>query len=437
MGQIWLRCVIGDPKSGEVIDRWDDQPLPETLEIKHLRSYLMQRFGEPLETDVGDSKGVTFRAPRGSGAKGAELFVIPMMRDLDSGEIFSIFKRLEQLASLAGGLGAGVGVELPQFDLDEPWVGPRFDPAHLRQATNDLANRAMRAWVMAAGLATEIEGIRAEQTKVPPAPGLATIRESVNRAAKRAAAAADPAWGLAERMMECMCTIDATPTPDDDTVRMLHETEDQLLAANKKALASAREAEYSMRRLAQLGFGVSALLGGSARIERLDRTCVAMLHPPEGHGIGVPLRQDGVSLAARSREDLVVEVAGIVCRILIDRGTKVRFEVPGSAGGWFEFSVEPGDTLVAFSKAAPPKPRAVEKLKKAETQHRRKKPAVRAQRWPSPVRVYEPAKRAVDTLFDTFGLERTAQLVITIRPAEPAPPERDEQTPQGPSGLVM
>jgi hypothetical protein len=437
MSQIWLRCLIGDPESGEIIDRWDDQPLPETLEIKHLRSYLMQRFGEPLETDVGDSKGVTFRAPRGSGPKGAVLFVIPLMRDLDSGEIFSIFKRLDQLASLAGGLGAGGGVDLPQFDLDEPWVGPKFDPAHLRQATNDLAARAMRAWVIAAGLAAEIEGIRAEQAKVPPAPGLATIRESVNRAAKRAAAAADPAWGLGEKVMKHMHNADATGSLNAGTVKTIHKTENQLIAANTKTLESAREAERAMRRLAQLGFGVSALLGGSARIERLDRTCVAVLHPPDGYGTAVPLLHDGVSLAARSREDLVVEVAGIVCRLLIDRGTKARFEVPGPAGGWFEFSVEPGDTLVASLKATSRKSKAAEKLKKTGKPQRGKEPLARSQRWPSPVKVHEPAKLAVDTLFDAFGLERPRQLVVTVEPAPPVTPVPDEQTSQGPPGLLM
>ncbi len=51
MSQIWLKVIIFDPKSGEIIDRWVDQPLPETLQIKHLRSYLEQRFGAPLETN--------------------------------------------------------------------------------------------------------------------------------------------------------------------------------------------------------------------------------------------------------------------------------------------------------------------------------------------------------------------------------------------------
>jgi hypothetical protein len=295
----------------------------------------------------------------------------------------------------------------------------------------------MRAWVIAAGLAAEIKGIRAEQVNVPPAPGLATIRESVNRAAKRAAAAADPAWGLGEKVMKLMHTVDATGSLNANTVRALHKTENQLIAANTKTLESAREAEGAMRRLAQLGFGVSALLGGSARIERLDRTCVAVLHPPDGYGTAVPLLHDGVSLAARSREDLIVEVAGIVCRLLIDRGTKVRLEAPGPAGGWFEFSVEPGDTLVASWKAMSPKPKAVEKLKKASKPQRRKEPSSRAQRWPSPVKVHEPAKLAVDTLFDAFGLERPRQLAVTVEPAPPVTPAPHAEASQGSGGLVM
>jgi hypothetical protein len=192
-----------------------------------------------------------------------------------------------------------------------------------------------------------------------------------------------------------------------------------------------------MRRLAQLGFGVSALLGGSARIERLDRTCVAVLHPPDGHGIAVPLLSDGVSLAARSREDLVVEVAGIVCRLLIDRGAKVRFEVPGPAGGWFEFTVEPGDVLAASFKATSTSRKASEKPTEAGKGRRAKESSVRAQRWSSPVRVHEPAKLAVGTLFDAFGLERPGQLLVTAEPAAPVTPVSDQSTSQGPGGLVM
>ena len=275
-----------------------------------------------METDVGDAKGIAFRVPGGCAPKDAVLLAIPLMQDLDSGEVFSIFKRLAQLATVAAGPGAQGGVDIRRFDLNKPWVGPMFDSTHLRQATNDAAARAVRAWIIATGLAGEIEGILAEQAIAPPVPGFAMLRELIDKAAKRAAAAADPAWGLCENVKRYAAAIGVTNTPDDEAVRKVHEAESQLLEAHTKALALAKEAECAMRRLAQLGFGVSALLGGSARIERLDRTCVAVLHPPNGHGIRVPLLEDGVSLNARSKEELLVEIAGIVCRLLIDRGTE-------------------------------------------------------------------------------------------------------------------
>ncbi len=165
----------------------------------------------------------------------AVLLASPLMRDPDSGEIFSIFKRLAQLAPLAVGLGTQGGFEMPSFDLNELWVGPMFNSAHLRQGTNDAAARAVRAWVVAEGLAVEIERIRAEETEAPPAPGLARLRERVDHAAKRAAAAADPAWNLCERVKKYAAAVGATDTPDGKAVRRMQEAEEQLIAAYKEA----------------------------------------------------------------------------------------------------------------------------------------------------------------------------------------------------------
>jgi hypothetical protein len=261
VSRIWLKCVVLDPESKNVIDRWEDHPLPEALQIKHLRSYLEQRFGEPLETDVGDAKGIMFRAPSGSAPKGAVLLAIPLMRDPDSGEIFSIFKRLGQLAPLVAGMGAQCVFDMPQLDLNDHWVGPMFDSTYLRQAANDAAARAMRAWLIAAGLATEIESLRAEQTKAPPAPGLARLRQRADDAAKRAALVADPVWSLCEKVKKYTATVGRADTPDDESVGKMQEAEKQLLAAYRESLELVKEAECAARCLAQLGFGISALMG--------------------------------------------------------------------------------------------------------------------------------------------------------------------------------
>src|SRR5262249_7300113 len=59
MMQLWLRCLLVDSKSRKLVGRWDDHPLPPQLEVRHLRSYLEQRFGPPIShgpdtlTDAG------------------------------------------------------------------------------------------------------------------------------------------------------------------------------------------------------------------------------------------------------------------------------------------------------------------------------------------------------------------------------------------------
>jgi hypothetical protein len=437
MSQIWLKCVIFDPDSGKVIERWEDHSLPEMLHIKHLRSYLEQRFGEPLETNVGDTKGITFLAPRSSAVKGTVLLVIPLKLDPDSGEIFSIFKRLAQLIPLFEGLGSQSGHDMPPLDLNEPWVGPMHGSTYLRQAANDAAARAMCAWVTAIGLSVEIEGILAEQTKALPAPGLAGLRERIDHAAKRTAAAADPAWDLCEKVRKYAAAIGATGTANDKAVQRMHEAEGRLLETHKKALELMEETEYSTRCLAQLGFGISALLSGGARIERLDRACVALLHPPDGHGTAVPLVVDRVTLSATTKDELLVEIAGILCRLLIDRGAKVIFEMPGKGGGRLEFAIGKDNALTAFFKAASTTPKLMGKLGKTDKAEKAKRQSVLVYKWSSPVRVYIPAKLAVDRLFDTFGLERPNKLVVTVKPALLVSSVPCSQAPQGSQRWVM
>ena len=51
--------------------------------------------------------------------------------------------------------------------------------------------------------------------------------------------------------------------PDDKSVMKMQEAEEQLLAAYRESLELVKEAECATRCLAQLGFGISALLGGA------------------------------------------------------------------------------------------------------------------------------------------------------------------------------
>lgn len=422
---------------GKIIESWADYPLHPSLQVKHLRSYLERRFGKPLETDVSESEGVTFRAPRGSGTKAAVLLAIPLMRDPESGEIFSVFRRLSEVAQLVSGLDPKNGLDAPPIELNEPWIGPMFDSNHLRQATNDAAARAMRAWLTAAGLATEIEAIRDEHHEAPPAPGLEDLRKIAERAARGAAIAADLAWGLCQKVTKYSHDILASETPGTRIIKRLYEAEKQLFAAHKKTLGLAQEAERALRSLAQFGFGVSALLTGSSRVEQLGRACTAVLHPAEDQGIAAPLQEDGVTLLAESRGELMVEIAGILSRLLIDRETKVRFEAPGPGGCCFEFVVEEGDLLAGTYKASSTSSGPAEKRGRARGQKPRGSQNDLVQKWPSPVTVSQPAKIAVSSLFDASGIDRPSRITITVEPARSVPSALCYQTPEGLPQWVM
>ena len=56
MSQIWLKVIIFDPKSGEVIDRWEDQPL--------LRLFKLSIYGRILNKDLGRPCRPTTVTPR-------------------------------------------------------------------------------------------------------------------------------------------------------------------------------------------------------------------------------------------------------------------------------------------------------------------------------------------------------------------------------------
>lgn len=310
-----------------------------------------------------------------------------------------------------------------------------YESTYLRQSANDAAARAMRSWLIAVGLAAEIAGICEGDAKITPAPGLAKLRTIADRAATQAAATADPAWDLAKSVKEYRAAAMTDPNPE--AIKKMRQAEDQLLATRKKVFAFVEEAESATRRLAQLGFGISALHRSTPEIERLDRACVAVLHPPDGHGIAVSLLRDGVSLMARSRDELKVEIAGIVCRLLIDRGTKARFEVPGPKGGWFEFVVEPGDVLAAFSELTSRGSKVSVKHRKTNKAGGSKTQSGLISKWPSPVKVSEPADFAVAKLFDSFGLKRPNQLVVTLERVSNQNMAPDELSSQRPPGLVM
>src|SRR5262249_12838221 len=138
--QFWLRRFVVDPKSGRVLERWDDHPLPPQLGVRHLRSYLEQRFGRPITPGPDAQGGFTFRTRDSS--RNAVMVAIPAARDPRSGELVAIYERFGRLRGLAASIGMPNAVDTTEFDSEETWNGPLLDPDYTRRITNDAAARA-------------------------------------------------------------------------------------------------------------------------------------------------------------------------------------------------------------------------------------------------------------------------------------------------------
>ena len=175
------------------------------------------------------------------------------------------------------------------------------------RANNDAA-RAVRAWLIASGLGAEIDDLRfQDEGHVVPAPNLSDLLESLNDAPHR------EACREADRL--------ALLSTDPDPASVGEQAE---AAAQSTATVRRRRRAAGSGRVAQVGFGVSAQTMGGERIERLDRACTALITPPE-HGLvrSVPLADDLPGISARGRQELEVGLAGVICRLLVERSRPV------------------------------------------------------------------------------------------------------------------
>ena len=178
-----------------------------------------------------------------------------------------------------------------------------------RQRANAAALRATRAWLLGRGLGAEIDDLRFKSEAGPvPAPGLSKLLDRLEKDLQDVCDLSDQV---------AMLIQDPDPTAD-----LMVRIEVEADAAEE----GADETERVARRIAQLALGVFSGFGDSDRVQRLDRSGVAVLHPPSGTGRAAALVEDGIELFARDSDELLLELGGIVCRMLVDRNVTVRFD---------------------------------------------------------------------------------------------------------------
>ncbi|MEI8051326.1 MAG: hypothetical protein WCI12_07810 [Actinomycetes bacterium] len=192
---------------------------------------------------------------------------------------------------------------------DQDWVDDLIEqgPSACRWLSNDAVLVAGRAWLEAKGLAEEISAMRIEgEHGVIPAPGLFGFVDDAERSLREGTEAAD----LVVRLV-------SEPGLSDETLRRA------AMAAHRSITACDRSSR-ALRQIAQVGFGVSAMLGPSERVERLDRVAVAALVAPDASGERRTLIEDQMTPQAPDEAALLVELGGLICRMLIDGAMRVR-----------------------------------------------------------------------------------------------------------------
>lgn len=177
------------------------------------------------------------------------------------------------------------------------------------ERANAAAQRATRAWLFGKSLAAEIDELRFKSEDSPvPAPGLSKLLDRLEKDLQDVCDLSDQVALLLQ-----------DPDPTADLVVRIEVEADA-------AEEGAEETERVARRIAQLALGVFSGLGDSERAQRLDRAAVAVLRPPPASGRAVGLVDDGIELFAHHSDELLIELGGIICRMLVDRNVTVRFD---------------------------------------------------------------------------------------------------------------
>jgi hypothetical protein len=175
----------------------------------------------------------------------------------------------------------------------------RVAPGEMLGAANLAAGQATVAWLLARGLVAEIEALRRRLPGPLVVPGVEELFGALGVAADDAGTAAD---ALAESDLRA-----------HDGLGLLHEV---YLAAER--------ADVPLRRLAQLTLGVSTHGSDIAAIRRAERAAVALLagifHEPAS------LADDGAHFVATSIEGWRVEIAGAICRMIIEQDWEIIIE---------------------------------------------------------------------------------------------------------------
>ena len=280
----------------------------------------------------------------------------------------------------------------------------RTDPLDL---ANTQAARATTAYLLGRGLAVEIDDSRFPDDRDPiPAPGLADLVEELAAATGDACNAGD----LVAQLLR--------GPNDEDRRAFLHAALDDSVDASEAA-------QRTTRSLAQLALGVTSQLGWNDEIARAERAATLVLHPVEERVVS--LAEDGLVLRAHHDPELVTELCGAFCRMIVDHDCELELRTTTGEPCRIVVRVDEVGNLDASVVVAPADPAAVDALLHLDLdldldvdigwERVTGSDGVLHAAWNDPLSVLEPARLVLATLRRFVEGSLADALVATVSPS--------------------
>ena len=239
---------------------------------------------------------------------------------------------------------------------------------------NDAAGLATQAWLTGLGLCDAINDVRTSTDTEPiPVPGLG---DALTRLMEATTAGCDTA--------DLIGALD-DPNSDPETIAAIS-------SAAGRAMDAALDSQAAMRQLAQLCLGVTALLEWNSTVARAERAAVVTLVES-----AVPLAADSdmLALVSRSPEELYVELAGILSRIVLEHDTALTLTSTSATAFELILTTDSTGVLTLTYPAAEASSDSIPDLVEAgwNTDH-----TALVATWPNDLTVIEPVELIVATL---------------------------------------
>lgn len=250
-----------------------------------------------------------------------------------------------------------------------------------------IANSAASVWATGRGLAAAAAELSSYFPDDPiPTPGLDQFVDQLNEACTTVSAVADGVGDLED------------PTADDPVVA----------TAIDRAHASLAPGTRALRRLAQLALGVTTYLPDDPAVTLVERAAIGVLKLEPTSA--AELADDGVDIVSSDVPGFRVELAGALCRMIVDHHCRLTIDSPGTERpGSIAATVDAIGNL-ELTLTAP----AGVALAELEALGWTTGPSGLSAKWKDPLIVSQPAELIVSTLTH-LGVEDPEGLRLTVR----------------------